>query len=97
MKKASVQWLESAGMDLGSINRIIQTLDRPVKCQELTPKTCIQSLTPSPAQIMAAGPASYAAASLLDLPVRTSYYCGRQLERITWRQGEGQAIWGKHL
>ena len=39
MKKASGQWLESAEMDLGSIDRILQTLDRSVKCQELTPKT----------------------------------------------------------
>ncbi len=48
MKRASGQWLESAEMDLGSIDRILQTLDRSVKCQELTPKTAAQAGNPLP-------------------------------------------------
>jgi hypothetical protein len=44
MKRASGQWLESAEMDLGSIDQIVQregygvSPDRFVKCQALTPK-----------------------------------------------------------
>ncbi len=44
MKKASAQWLESAEMDLGSIDQILQVLGRSVKCQELTPQELWQDI-----------------------------------------------------